>query len=375
MSTTKVLHVIARMNVGGTARYVGDLVDKIPHSVLATGYVQDGELEDDSAKSLRVRRVQHLGRKISPLNDFRAWLEIRKIINELKPEIVHTHTFKAGLIGRLVGGDHKRVHTFHGHLFDDQSFSRLEKIVITVTEKFLANRTDLLISVGEKVGIELRAAGIGVNKDWISIPPGVKPLPSIDKSEARRLLGLDQNQILVGWMARMTEVKNPHLLLEVAKHLPAVNFVMAGGGKLLSEIESTAPINVSVLGWVDAATFWSAVDCAISTSDNEGMPIALIEAQLAGNPVIATDVGSNSEVINDGVTGVVVSKNVDALVNAVQKLVAEQELRISMGRAAKVWAEENFSLKTMLDAHRRAYRALQFAHSNLTDLNQNTGEM
>ena len=125
--------------------------------------------------------------------------------------------------------------------------------------------------------------------------------------------------------------------------------------KLLSKIANDAPKNVSVLGWADAATFWSAVDCTISTSDNEGMPIALIEAQLAGIPAIATNVGSNSEVINDGVTGVVTSKDVDALVSAVQKLVKQNELRISMGKEAKVWAEENFSLKKMLNSHRQAY--------------------
>ena len=358
MSTTKVLHVIARMNVGGTARYVGELVEKIPQSVLATGYVQDAELEDSSVKSLQVRRVRHLGRKISPINDFLAWLEIRKIIKELKPEIVHTHTFKAGLIGRLVSGDHKRVHTFHGHLFDDQSFSRLEKQVIIITEKFLANRTDLLISVGKKVGIDLRAAGIGVNRDWISIPPGVTPLPTIDKSEARKLLGLNKDQIFVGWMARMAEVKNPYLLLEVANRLPSVNFVMAGGGKLLSGIKADAPKNVSVIGWADAAIFWSAVDCAISTSDNEGMPIALIEAQMAGLAVVATDVGSNSEVIKDGITGLVSKKDINSLVTTLQRLISNEELLNAMAAAARPRALNKFNIATMLQKHIDNYQRL-----------------
>lgn len=356
MSTTKVLHVIARMNVGGTARYVGELVEKIPNSALAAGLVQGAELEDPIVESLPILRIQHLGRKISPINDFRAWLELRKIVKEIKPEILHTHTFKAGLIGRLVCGNHKRIHTFHGHLFDDQSFSQLEKQVITLTEKILAKRTDVLISVGEKVGVELRAAGIGKNQNWTSIPPGVNPIPLIEKEEARKSLGLNENQVLVGWMARMAEVKNPYLLLEVAKRLPTVDFVMAGGGKLLSEIKASAPSNVNVIGWANASNFWSAVDCAVSTSDNEGMPIALIEAQLAGIPVIATDVGSNSEVIDNRVTGIVTSKTVDALVNAVQKLVTNNELRISMGIAAQAWGEENFSLEKMLVLHRQVYQ-------------------
>ena len=346
------------MNVGGTARYVGELVEKIPNSKLATGYVQGSEIEDPCVKKLEVLRIQHMGRRISPFKDFRAWVELRKVIKEVKPLIVHTHTFKAGLIGRLVGGTHKRVHTFHGHLFDDQSFSMLEKKIIIITEKFLANRTNLLISVGKKVGVEIRAQGIGTEKEWLSIAPGVKALSIIDKTQARKSLGLSTEGVLFGWMARMAEVKNPFLLLEIARQLPQVSFVMAGGGNLLEEIKIKAPKNVTVIGWADAATFWSAVDCAISTSDNEGMPVALIEAQLAGVPVIATDVGSNAEVIKGGFTGIVTSKNSNELINAVKKLVADKALMHTMGKTGRDRATEEFSLKKMLDTHKQAYVSL-----------------
>jgi glycosyltransferase involved in cell wall biosynthesis len=346
------------MNVGGTARYVGELVEKIPNSKLATGYVQGSEIEDPCVEKLNVLRIPHMGRKISPLKDFRAWLELRKIIEEIKPAIVHTHTFKAGLVGRLIGGEYKRVHTFHGHLFDDQSFSSIEKYIITKAEKFLAKRTDLLISVGKKVGVELRAQGIGAGKEWISIAPGINKLPLIEKGLARKSLGLSIEGVIFGWMARMAEVKNPFLLLEIARQLPEASFVMAGGGKLLLEIKLKAPKNVTVIGWADAATFWSAVDCAISTSDNEGMPVALIEAQLAGVPVIATDVGSNAEVIEDGVTGIVTSKNPQELIDAVEKLVKGEKFLQKMGDAGREHATEEFSLEKMLNMHHQAYLSL-----------------
>ena len=355
MFTIKVLHVIARMNVGGTARYVGNLVEMIPNSFLATGCVQGFELEDPITQSLSVFRISHMGRKISPINDFRSWLELRNLVRELKPEIIHTHTFKAGLIGRFINGNHKRVHTFHGHLFDDQSFSSIEKKVIILVERYLAKRTDFLISVGERVGHELRSAGIGTNKKWSSIPPGVKSLPILDKTEARNDLKLDPGAFLVGWMARMAGVKNPLLVIEVAKHMPQVQFVMAGGGDLLEQVRQRAPENVTVIGWTDAATFWSAVDCAISTSDNEGMPIALIEAQLAGIPVVATNVGSNSEVIEDGVTGLVAKKDVSALVTGLQSIISDSSLLISMSISARVFAERKFNLIMMLEAHAKIY--------------------
>ena len=358
MSTIKVLHVIARMNVGGTARYVGDLVQNIPNSALATGYVQGSEIEDPVVIKINPHRIPHMGRAISPFNDFKAWLELRKLINEIKPEIVHTHTFKAGLLGRLIGGNHKRVHTFHGHLFDDQSFSPIEKMVITFSERYLAKRTDVLISVGERVGQDLRASGIGPNKKWVSIAPGVQALPKIDKSKAREVLGLNPNVFLVGWMARMTGVKNPLMALDVAKKLPDVQFVMAGGGNLLELVAKSAPANVAVIGWTDASLFWSAVDCALSTSDNEGMPIALIEAQQASKPVIATDVGSNSEVIVNGATGIVVPKDLDSLVSAVQQLAKNQKQRLEMGQAAKLWALQQFSVDRMLIKHEENYSKL-----------------
>ena len=359
MSTTKVLHVIARMNVGGTARYVSELVEAIPDSKLATGFVQGSEVEDPSVSQLPVIRINHLGRKISLVNDYKAWRELREAVRECKPEIIHTHTFKAGLIGRLVRGKHKHIHTFHGHLFEDRSFSGLEKKIITLIEKWLAPRADVLVSVGLNVGKELREAGIGVGQKWVSIAPGVEALTLLEQSDARKSIGVNESEMLIGWMARMTSVKNPNLLLQVASRLPDVQFVMAGGGDLLETIKSNAPENVKVIGWADAATFWSAVDIAISTSDNEGMPVALIEAQLAGLPVIATNVGSNSEVIQDEVTGLIASRSVDALVGAVNRFTSLPSLIRTQGDKGRVRASKEFSLEKMIRSHADLYREVR----------------
>ena len=355
MSTTKVLHVIARMNVGGTARYVSELVANISDSKLATGFVQGSEVEDSSVSKLPLIRINHLGRKISPLNDYKAWRELRAIVREQKPEIIHTHTFKAGLIGRLVRGPHRHIHTFHGHLFEDNSFAALEKKIITLVEKWLAPRADVLVSVGLNVGKELREAGIGVGQKWVSVAPGVEALTLSDKSEARKSIGVNETGILVGWMARMTSVKNPKLLLDVASRLADVNFVMAGGGDLLETIKSNAPENVKVIGWADAATFWSAVDIAISTSDNEGMPVALIEAQLAGIPVVATNVGSISEVILDEITGFVTRKNTESIVEAVNVYVYSPNLTRSHGEMGIKMANKEFSIVKMVKSHSDLY--------------------
>jgi len=355
MSTVKVLHVIARMNVGGTSRYVGDLVENIPGSQLATGHVQGSEVEDSYLSTHSIIRINHLGRKVSLVNDYKAWRELRKIVRTFQPQILHTHTFKAGLIGRLVTGSHKHVHTYHGHLFADRSFSAMEKKIIAFIERLLAHRTQVLVSVGQNVGRELRRAGIGPRQHWVSIPPGVAQFPELDKLKARRSLGVKDSGLLIGWMARMTTVKNPILLLRVAERLPNLQFVMAGGGDLLDKVAARAPSNVAVIGWADAEIFWSAVDLGISTSDNEGMPLALIEAQLSGIPVIATDVGSNSEVIEDQQTGFVVNKNIDALVNAIEQFVTSPELIKTMGERGRERAHREFSLNKMILSHLEIY--------------------
>lgn len=358
MSNIKVLHVIARMNVGGTSRYVGELISKIEHSELATGGVQGAEIEDDVVRQIKVHRMRHLGRKISPINDFRSWLELREIIKSLQPAIIHTHTFKAGLIGRLSWGTGKKIHTFHGHLFDDDSFKSYEKMAITYAERFLARRADLLISVGARVGTELREKGIGKGQRWIAIPPGISALPAHDKAESRVKLDLPEGQLLIGWMARMVAVKNPILLLKIAELMPDIHFVMAGGGEMLTEIRKSKPENVTVLGWTEASLFWSAVDLAVSTSNNEGMPIALIEAQMAGIPVVATDVGSSAEVISHGETGFVTKNGLTELVNLLQLLVNDQVLLKKMGEKASRRALEAFSAEKMIDAHRAAYKSV-----------------
>lgn len=344
--------------MGGTARYVGELVEKIPNSVLATGYVQGSELEDASIETLSPFRIPHMGRKLSLRNDIKSWLEIRKLVQELKPQIVHTHTFKAGLLGRLIGGNFKRIHTFHGHLFEDSSFSKLEKFLILHAERFLAKKTDVLISVGKKVGSDLRTTGVGSGSVWHSIPPGIDKLSEIDKLSARAILGLEPRGLLIGWLARMTKVKNPLLLLEVAKQLSDISFVMAGEGDLFEVVKMSSPNNVSVIGWSDASTFWSAVDCAVSTSENEGMPIALIEAQMAGVPAVATNVGSSPEVVLDGITGLVVGMDVNSIVSALRTLIRDDQMRADMSIKAITHGRNTFSLQEMLDHHSSVYEEL-----------------
>ena len=359
----RVLHVIARLNVGGTARYITQLANELPkHGIetfVATGYVQGAEVEDPSAQSIEVIRVPSLGRSINPIKDHFARKQLEKIIAEVKPDIIHTHTFKAGYVIRMKKQSVPVVHTFHGHLLDDPEFSGFKSKVIIEVERMLAKKAVILVTVGRRVADELLEQHIGSKEQYVNIPPGVVPLNITPREEAIKNLGLtDNGQPIIGWIARVTGVKNPMLALEVADAMPETHFVIAGGGDLLDQIKAKAPSNVSVIGWAKAEDFFGVSDIILSTSENEGMPVALIEAQLAGKPVVATDVGSVSEVLLNHETGIVTNKNAGSIALALESLILDKTTRDEMGRLATARAQALFSVNRMINAHVDLYKSI-----------------
>ena len=359
----RVLHVIARLNVGGTARYITQLANELPkhgiESFVATGFVQGAEVEDESAQSIDLIRIPSMGRSISPIRDHFARKQLDKIIAEVKPDIIHTHTFKAGYIIRMKKQPVPVIHTFHGHLLDDPEFYGFKSKVIVRIEQRLAKKSAKLVTVGRRVADELLAQKIGDRTQFVNIPPGVVAVAVTPREQALKNLNLeDDGKPLVGWIARVTGVKNPMRALEVADALPDTRFVMAGGGDLLEQVKATAPANVTVLGWAEASDLFGAADIILSTSENEGMPVALIEAQLAGKPVVATDVGSVSEVILNHETGIVTNKNAGSIASAVESLVIDKATREEMGRLAIARAQALFSVDRMINAHIELYKSI-----------------
>jgi len=359
----RVLHVIARLNVGGTARYITQLANELPkHGIetfVATGFVQGAEVEDESAQLIDVIRVPSLGRSINPIKDHLARKQLEKIIAEVKPDIIHTHTFKAGYVIRMKKQPVPIIHTFHGHLLDDPEFSGFKSKVIVEVERMLAKKVVKLVTVGRRVADELLEQRIGNKNQYINIPPGVVALNITPRIEALKNLGLaDNGQPIVGWIARVTGVKNPMLALQVADAMPDTHFVIAGGGDLLDQVKAKAPTNVSVIGWAKAEDLFGASDIILSTSENEGMPVALIEAQLAGKPVVSTDVGSVSEVLLNHETGIVTNKNAGSIALALESLLLDKQKRTEMGTLATARAQALFSVDRMSNAHVDLYKSI-----------------
>jgi glycosyltransferase involved in cell wall biosynthesis len=350
----RVVHVIARMNVGGPAELLVSLLDSLPDQTLLTGEVEAGEADHLELRSpgTPFTRVPGLGRSPRPGDDVRALAFLVRELRRRRPDVVHTHTAKAGALGRVAAraaGVPAVVHTFHGHLLHGYFSPRVTRAVVG-TERLLARRTDRIIAVGEQVRDDLLAAGIGRPEQYAVIPPGVRAPTPPSRAAARSGLGLPPGAPVVGVVGRLIQVKRPDRMLAVARLLPEVAFLVAGEGPLFDTTRQDAPPNVVFLGWrSDVEVVYAACDAMLLTSDNEGMPVTLVEAALCGTPAVATDVGSTREVV----TGEVVAPDPGALAEALRRVLS-QDLRDEAQRSAT----ERFGIDRMVQAHSALYAEL-----------------
>jgi glycosyltransferase involved in cell wall biosynthesis len=360
----RVLRVIARMNVGGPALQVSGLIRgldpmRFEHRVLA-GRVGPDETDFAAlrAPDLPLIDAPDLGRSVRAASDVRALSHLVREMRQFRPDIVHTHTAKAGALGRLaaaVSGVPAVVHTFHGHLLRGY-FSPAVTRAVVQTERALARRSDRLVAVGGHVRDDLLAARIGKPQQYVVVAPGLELPAPPSRAAARAVLDLPHDAPVVTLVARLTQVKRPDRFLEVARAVvarhPDVVFAVCGDGELLAQLrQRAAPLGerVRFLGWRgDVETVYAATDVALLTSDNEGMPVSLIEAALSGVPAVTTDVGSACEVVAHGETGLVVDASVTALRDAVERLLSDAALRQAMGAAAAPRARALFGVQRLV---------------------------
>jgi len=362
-SPVRVLRVIARLNVGGPALQATVLSDGLDPTQfqqrIVAGLVQADEADHVALRAphLQVQTIPGLGRSPRPADDVLALMALARVIRDFRPHIVHTHTAKAGVLGRLAAwscGVPATVHTYHGHLLNGY-FSPAVRRGVVLTERTLARKTTRLVAVGEQVRDDLVAAGIGRSGQYTVVPPGLRLPPAPERAEARAILALPAGGPVVTFVARLTSIKRPERFLELAASLapryPDAIFMVVGGGALLDDLRSMATgagLPVRFLGWrADVETVYAASDLVVLTSDNEGMPVSLIEASLAGRPCVTTRVGSAPEVVIDGETGFVTDVHVAALADAVDRLLGDEALRIRMGKAAALRGRKCFGAERL----------------------------
>ncbi|NBQ01596.1 MAG: hypothetical protein EBU45_06190, partial [Actinobacteria bacterium] len=185
----RVLHVIARMNVGGTATYIANLIHGLEklgvNNLLIMGNVPNGEVEDSVISTLKYQRIDSLSRELSFSQDRSARIEIERVIESFKPDLIHTHTFKAGFLVRLKRRDIPVIHSFHGHHLYDPEFGFFKRNILNLIERLLAPRATRFITIGKKVRDELLAVKIGKAKQYLSIAPGIAALELVDELGVR----------------------------------------------------------------------------------------------------------------------------------------------------------------------------------------------
>lgn len=356
--------MIARLNKGGTSKFIQLLSENLPQHdyeiIIATGFVQDNEFEIDIPPSMNIIRIPKLGRKISLINDFKSLIKLWQVIRDTKPDIIYSHTFKAGLISRITNSKIPLIHAYHGHLFYEPTLNRFELSVLTFIERILARRTTLIVTVGQKVGNEIKSRRIGLKTKFMNIPPGI-PIQEIpSKQEALKRLGLSDHDMNISWVARLAPVKSPERFIELSKYFPDARFLLSGDGALLNTIKQLKTDNLEILGWQDSINIWAVSDIVVSTSYNEGMPISLIEAQLSGIPVLALDVGSVREVVIHGETGFVFPTFGQDFILALQELINDRNKLSEMGLNAKKLANKRFSLDVFVERHIKIFTEALF---------------
>ena len=369
------MRIIARMNVGGPAVQVSGLMRgfnsvDFDHRLYA-GFCAAVEAYylDTVAIDVKATRIEGFGRRVSLGGDLKAFVSLIKEIRSFKPHVIHSHTAKAGFLGRIASivslQPSIRVHTFHGHLLNGY-FGAFKRRLIIIAEKVLAIFTHELLAVGDQVRQDLLAVGIGNSKKFGLMPPGLEIDRLPNKKDSQESYGLSTTTLQCAFIGRVTQIKRPDRFLDIVTEIKGrkveLEFFMAGDGELLDacrERIACEDLPVKVLGWQsDIEKILSAADLVVLTSDNEGTPLSLIQAGMAGLPVVTTRVGSVPEVVINGTTGIITGLGVQEIADALERLASSIDLRGSMGAAAKEFTLANFGVKRLVHDHQELYKKL-----------------
>jgi glycosyltransferase involved in cell wall biosynthesis len=382
----KVLRVIARLNVGGPALHVAyltaGLADRGYDTTLVAGTVARGEESMAfvaQQRGVRIETLDELHRDVAPLRDARAILRLARLIRRERPTILHTHTAKAGAVGRiaalLAGGARPPVivHTFHGHVLRGY-FGAALSLGFRTLERWLAKVTTALVAVSPEVRDDLVRLGVAPASKFRVVRLGIAvdervAADGAARDDIRKLLGLSQEAFVVGWVGRMTAVKRTGDVLQAMRRLldnqVDAYLLLVGDGPERRQLENRAhELGIArrclFLGYQnDVADFYGAIDVLLLPSANEGTPVSVIEALAAGRPAVATRVGGVPDVIRDGVDGFLVGLgDTDSLGDRLAELARDPALRARMGTQGRARVLDRYSVARLVDDVDRLYKSL-----------------
>lgn len=372
-----VLRIITRLNVGGPSIHTILLSSGLCKERFKTYLVfgkegkDEGSLKDEAEKTnIELIFIPELQREISPIKDIIALFKLIRIIRRIKPDIVHTHMAKAGMLGRLAAwlcGVRIIIHTFHGNIFHSY-FSKAKTLFFIFIERLLSIISTKIITLTESQRDEVLKFKIGNKNKVVIIPLGLSldKFYSPKKGLLRKELGISEEP-LIGTTARLVPIKDIGTFLEgariVLEEIKDAIFVIAGDGYLREELEKKAQSlgiskSVSFLGFrEDLEVFYLDLTCFVLSSLNEGLPVAIIEAQASGIPVVATNVGGVPSLVSSD-TGITVSpKNPQALGEAIKSILKNPEMARKMGEKARENSKK-YTIKRLIKDIERLYEEI-----------------
>lgn len=364
----RVVHVMTRTNIGGPSVMLVDLLTGLDSlefkQVVVRGTPHDDEGDYFATRDItaEVITLGALRRRVGGLSELRSLIELVRVLRRLQPDIVHTHMAKAGVLGRLaaiVARVPIRVHTYHGHLLHGY-FSPTVTRLVTLAERILGRLTHWHLVVGSYTRDDLCAAGVVRESRSTVIVPVAPLIEPSTRNDACRQLGVPLDRPLVGFVGRLTAIKRPDRFLALAAACPDAHFVVVGDGPLRDDVAKQARSlsNVTLVGWQrDLSVVYGALDLVVLTSDNEGIPLSLLEAASAGVAIVSLDVGGVSEIISDRATGALVADETQ-LAPRLAELLDQPTLRHELARAAQRDVRSRFTTQHYLAVHAEVYRRL-----------------
>ena len=391
MENIKVLHIITRFDKGGSAQntYLSllGLKKKNYQLSLVSGLSLESEMkyEEIKAKEKDIQILESEGikfiqcpfllRRINVIKDLKAFFDIWRIIKKYNPLIVHTHSSKAGLMGRLaakLAGTPIIVHTPHGHVFFGY-FGPFKTKLFIIFEKLASRITNKMIALTNKERDDHVLFRITDEDKFVVIPSGVelnkfRELPFNEKQNLKKELGIPENSLIVGTAGRLVPVKGPEFLVKASKYIiskyPDTYFMFTGDGPLEQDLKRKAlemgiSDNIIFLGWRDdLAKIISIYDVFVLPSLNEGMGRVLVEAMALGKPIVASNIGGIPDLVIHGKNGFLVPpKNPKELAKYIQILLEDEKKREKMGLAGKEMSL-NFSAENMVEKIEKLYGEL-----------------
>ncbi len=376
----KVLHVITRMEEGGAPRVLLDLMGGLDRSrfsqTLAAGPAPEAtELLTEAERiPVDVRRIRRLGRRVAPLRDLVALAGLIDLIKRQRFDIIHTHTSKAGFLGRLaarLAGARRVIYSPHGDIFSGY-FPKYETVVYSRAERMAAPWCDKIVTLTDAGAREYLARDIGAPRQFVTIPNGIDAAAlsaAADRPGARRELGIDADDFVIACVGRLVRVKGHDVLAAAAPQIvaqiggaPNVRFLIVGDGPDRGALASLVGglgmgDRFSFLGFrPDVARLLSGADLLVMPSRNEGLGMSILEAMALGLPVVASRVGGIPEAVTDGVTGILVSpEDPDALASACVCLMKDTDRAREMGRAGRRSVEARFTVGQFVEKTARLY--------------------